>query len=320
MDENSSLKKLSLSNSNLTTEIIPYLCIWLINNTTLEILDISHYPFSLNEIDLLAESIKKNRNLKELTLYNDEINDAGAKCLFSALSIHPTITSINFSLNRLSHIGIKYFADNLETNKTWKSVNFWGNKGVEDLGAQHISQSLTKNSTLTSLNLSTTSITDNGANYFSSALTKNQTLTMLNLNNNHLKQNSVNNFVSVFTHNFSLTDLCIRYNHHNIEENTIDLLNNFLTRNECYRLFMVVSAIIYASDDPENVFSTLPKELLPLIFKFSISLESEKKIQNKNPQFNLHGFFEKSQSTIYAIKNQNKNIPSSSIAEFKQSI
>ena len=81
--------------------------------------------------------------------------------------------------------GIKQVSDSLCNNETLEQLELYNVTGITDEDMTHLSTMLATNTTLKELWLSNCNITDNGVRYICEGLTKNQTLTTLNIGGNH---------------------------------------------------------------------------------------------------------------------------------------
>ena len=77
--------------------------------------------------------------------------------------------------------GIKQVCDSLCDNKTLEQLVLWHVTGITDEDMTHLSNMLERNITLKELRLYNCNITDNGVQCICEGLTKNQTLTKLNI-------------------------------------------------------------------------------------------------------------------------------------------
>ena len=80
--------------------------------------------------------------------------------------------------------GIKQVSDSLFNNKTLEQLELSYVTGITDEDMPHLSTMLSSNTTLKVLHLYNCNITDNGVRYICEGLTKNQTLTTLDIGSN----------------------------------------------------------------------------------------------------------------------------------------
>ena len=110
-----------------------------------------------------------------------------SKCvliLSEILKTNKTIKILELSSSSLTG-GIKQVSDSLFNNKTLEKLWLSDVTGITDEDITHLSTMLSSNTTLKELYLSNCNITDNGVRYICEGLTKNQTLTSLNIGRNH---------------------------------------------------------------------------------------------------------------------------------------
>ena len=81
--------------------------------------------------------------------------------------------------------GIKQVSDSLYNNKTLRELLLSNVTDITDEDMTHLSTMLSSNTTLKELYLYNCNITDKGVQYICEGLTKNQTLTELNIGGNH---------------------------------------------------------------------------------------------------------------------------------------
>ena len=105
-------------------------------------------------VSILSEILKTNKTIKKLVLYS-------------------SLTG-----------GIKQVSDSLFNNKTLEQLWLSLITDITDEDITHLSTMLSSNTTLKVLELSYCNITNNGVRYICEGLTKNQTLTMLDIGGN----------------------------------------------------------------------------------------------------------------------------------------
>ena len=110
-----------------------------------------------------------------------------SKCvstLSEILKTNKTIRTLQLYFSSLTG-GIKQVSDSLCNNETLEELVLWDVTGITDEDMTHLSTMLATNTTLKELRLTKCNITDNGVRYICEGLTKNQTLTLLNIGSNH---------------------------------------------------------------------------------------------------------------------------------------
>ena len=107
-------------------------------------------------VSILSEILKTNKTIKTLWLYSSSLTG-----------------------------GIKQVSDSLCNNETLEQLVLSDVTDITDEDMTHLSTILATNTTLKELRLINCNITDNGVRYICEGLTKNQTLTKLNIGGNH---------------------------------------------------------------------------------------------------------------------------------------
>lgn len=133
----------------------------------------------------LAEVIKFNTTIREVSLANTVLNPQGCALLADALIMNRTLNSLNLEKNRVGADGARYLAGALRANGSLRTLSLDGNH-IGDAGAMSISSALAADggSRLGRLSLANTGITEEGAAALGDALVGNlwmKTLVMAKL-------------------------------------------------------------------------------------------------------------------------------------------
>lgn len=132
----------------------------------------------------LAEVIKFNTTIREVSLANTVLNSQGCALLADALIMNRTLTSLNLEKNRVGAAGAHFLGAALRANETLKKLFLDGND-IGDAGVLSLSAALSVEdggSRLEWLSLANTGITEAGAAGLGDALMGNvwmQGLTMM---------------------------------------------------------------------------------------------------------------------------------------------
>ena len=133
-----------------------------------------------------------------------------SKCvsiLSEILKTNKTIKRLRLSSSSLTG-GIKQVSDSLFNNKTLEQLVLSNVTDITDEDITHLSTMLSSNTTLKELYLYNCNITDNGVRYICEGLTKNQTLTTLDIRGNHkITSVSTSTIVDLIRTTTSLTRL-----------------------------------------------------------------------------------------------------------------
>ena len=122
--------------------------------------------------------------MRRLDIYNTSLDSKCVSILSEILKTNKTIKTLELHSSSLTG-GIKQVSDSLFNNKTLKQLWLSLVTGITDEDITHLSTMLASNTTLKELELYNCNITDNGVQYICEGLTKNQTLTKLNIGGNH---------------------------------------------------------------------------------------------------------------------------------------
>ena len=173
-------------------------------------------------------------NLNKCTVWSLDIwhTSLDSKCV----SILSEILKTNKTINRLwldsSSLtgGIKQVSDSLCNNETLEELVLSHVTGITDEDMTHLSTILATNTTLKVLWLSNCNITDNGVRYICEGLTKNQTLTKLNIGRNpQITSVSTSTIVDLIQTTTSLTTLRLYYT--SLNNDDIKTICTSLTKN-----------------------------------------------------------------------------------------
>lgn len=191
-------------------------------------LDFSKNDLSSEDIQVLADALKTNTTLINLSLNDNLIREEGVKTLAAALEQNSTLKQLNLSKCRantivetlkknhiLTHLDLSYTGidvQNLSTvlpcNEGLTELNLSGNE-INGSTLKTLSVALQKNHTLTSLGLSDSQITDNDNDMpgLIQLLTKIPNLKKLDLSNNKITQKGIQSFATLLEINQSLTSI-----------------------------------------------------------------------------------------------------------------
>ena len=204
-----------------------------IKNTTLEKINLQAVEFDEEEQKIIAEILKKNRTLKKIFLNQIseksvleslktnttlkkialKLSEIEVSLLCEALIENKSLESLNLSNGDFREKDLIEICKNLENNKSLKSLNFCENKIKDNKNFSIICDSLKKNTTITSLNLSWMNLKELNAKYISELLYQNTTLKKLNLNGNKLADEGTKIVCQSLFKNFSLHTLLLSYNY-----------------------------------------------------------------------------------------------------------
>ena len=119
-----------------------------------------------------------------LDIVNTSLDSKCVSILSEILKTNKTIKRVLLQFSSLTG-GIKQVSDSLFNNKTLQELVLYNITCITDEDMTHLSTMLSSNTTLKELHLYNCNITDNGLRYICEGLTKNQTLSTLNIRDNH---------------------------------------------------------------------------------------------------------------------------------------
>ena len=177
--------------------------------------DWAYFKFSSQDAISIANGLKYSSSLVHFGLTKSYLKCYHIKLILSSLFDHPSITSLNFSHNKISNQGFKYFGKLLSFfNCRLISIDLSNNLiGFE--GALLFSLGLEKNTSLKYLNLRLNKLGDDGSEHIFRYLMKNNTLCSLNLSSNLLSEISCKTLAETIAFNTRLNFLDLSCNNFN---------------------------------------------------------------------------------------------------------
>ena len=174
--------------------------------------DWAYFTFSSQEAISIAKGLKYSSSLLHFGLTKSYLKCCHIKLILASLSDHPSITSLDFSHNKISDLSFNYFGKLLSfVNCRLISIDLSNNIiGFE--GALLFSLGLEKNSTLKYLNLRLNKLGDDGSEHLFRCLMKNNTLCTLNLSSNLLSEISCKILAETIAFNTRLISLDLSCN------------------------------------------------------------------------------------------------------------
>ena len=122
--------------------------------------------------------------VSKLYIDNTSLDSKCVSILSEILKSNRTVKTLWLHLSSFTS-GIKLVSDGLIFNTTLEELVLLNVSGTTDEDMPYLSHMLTRNTSLKELDLHNCNITDNSVRYICEGLTKNQTVTMLNISCNH---------------------------------------------------------------------------------------------------------------------------------------
>ena len=154
------------------------------SNQVLHTLDLTANGLELYTCRRFAHLIASNESaLKHLTLNQNSLRDEGVAMIAAGVGQNETLKSLSLAETLITEVSCSVIVASLRTNRTLERLNL-GDNQVKDEGCKTLAVALQYNSTLTSLNLHGNKLRDGGVVALAEALKSNTTLERINLAKN----------------------------------------------------------------------------------------------------------------------------------------
>jgi len=164
----------------------------------------------MSKLDDAIRQLRDN-SITSLSLYNNNIRDAGARDLAEVLKLNASLTSLDLVYNQIGDDGARDIAEALKLNASLTYLDLHNNN-IGDAGARDIAEALKLNASLTYLDLHNNNIGEAGARDIAEALKLNASLTSLDLTINNIGEAGARDLAEALKLNASLTSLDLVYN------------------------------------------------------------------------------------------------------------
>nr|XP_033791353.1 dynein regulatory complex subunit 5 [Geotrypetes seraphini]XP_033791354.1 dynein regulatory complex subunit 5 [Geotrypetes seraphini] len=144
------------------------------------------FEFTYPDCISLAKAIKFCKTLKVFKLCRSKVDDVKVRVLLSSMLDHPSMVHLDLSHNLIHDRGARAVGKVMNRSKL-ETVILCNNR-IHASGAQVIARALTKNTTLTTLNLRLNRLGDEGGQAICQALLHNSTLVNVHLGSNELSE------------------------------------------------------------------------------------------------------------------------------------
>ena len=184
---NTSLEMLGLRNNQLGPTTVAILQA-LKNNTRLIVLDLSSSIMNRQAAENLADVIKSNSNIRNLTLSHNDLK-LSALVILKALTKLSRLHLLNLNGNNMTGQIVKDLANVIKSNPNLEILNLGNNKLGQS--ANVILQALTETCMVKALSLSSNSLTGQVSEDLANAIKSNSSLTQLHLSDNDLRSSVI---------------------------------------------------------------------------------------------------------------------------------
>ena len=169
------------------------------NNVIIQSLNLSGNHFKDEDAERIGKILYDNKTLQELDFSNNEISTSGAIAISEYLQNSDTCKCLKLSWN--SHF--------IDTDCTIVSFS---QKNIKDIDVRILAKLLSKNETVTKLNLSRNRITGNGAESISKCIESNKSLKEIDISGNKIADIGLGKIVVALQTNQTLQNLNISHN------------------------------------------------------------------------------------------------------------
>ena len=181
-----------------------------LENTTIQDLNVSRNSIGEGGTTTLAEKLKKNRTLQQLNVCDNSIGVEGATALAEMLKENRTLQQLDVGDNSIGVEGATALAEMLKENRTLQQLSVIGNS-IGDRGATALAKMLKKNGTLQQLNVSCNLIGEGGATALAKML-KNRILQQLDVSSNSIGEGGATALAKMLKENRILQQLDVSSN------------------------------------------------------------------------------------------------------------
>ncbi|XP_004364948.1 hypothetical protein CAOG_00077 [Capsaspora owczarzaki ATCC 30864] len=161
--------------------------------------------------ETIAEALKENQKVVKLILGENRIGHVGTLAIAEAIRVNTTLTQLSLNANHTGDLGARAIAEALVVNKFLQKL-FLGDNQIGDAGTRAIAEALKVNKTLTSLSLERNQIGNDGAQSLAEALRVNTTVTRLDLEQNQIGDAGARALAEALKENTTLTLLELNHN------------------------------------------------------------------------------------------------------------
>jgi len=133
----------------------------------------------------LAQALADNKNVTEVHLDSNAVDDAGAEALAGLLTVKDTkLTAVNLTGNKVGDRGVAAFAKALGSGNAGVRDLYFGKNAVGDAGAVAIADLVKSKETVVHVYLNDNKVGDAGVTALAQALSSNDSVTEVDLSNN----------------------------------------------------------------------------------------------------------------------------------------
>ena len=207
----STLKRLRISNNNITEQAADDIANVLASNIQLEVFDISGNCVKTPGVIKIAKSLQQITTLQQLYINNNNISDEAADDIVAVIYSNTRLKELNIGKNSLQLTGAIKIAKVLQYMFTLKVLCI-NNNNISDKAAGNIAAVIYNNTQLQDLNISENNLQSTGAIKIAKALQNISTLVKLRINDNHITDEAADDIAAALSHNTQLQELDVSNN------------------------------------------------------------------------------------------------------------
>ena len=207
----SNLKKLCISNNNITDEAVGDIAAALSSNNQIEQFNISWNYIKTPGIIKIAKSLQQTSALQHIYINNNNITNEAADDIAAALHCNTQLKELNLNNNWLQAAGIKTIAKALQTITTIKKLSI-ANNNITDEAEGDIVSALSSNIKIELLDISKNYIEIQGIIKIAKALQQVSTLQQLDISSNYITDEAADDIATVIHNNTHLKELNVSKN------------------------------------------------------------------------------------------------------------
>jgi hypothetical protein len=211
MKENTSLRKIDLSNCKMDDEGCLILAPALTKLTIVNRLDLDNNKIGDQGLEDLSKAFPEMKSLTTLYLSNNKIGDKGMEKFSHALPEMKALNRLDLDNNKIGDHGIEHLANALPHSKALNRLDLDLNK-IGPRGMKYLASALSLVKTLKVLDLDHNQIGDQGIGYLCNALPSMKALKWLRLSHNQIGDDSIPSITNALANGIAVDYLSLNNN------------------------------------------------------------------------------------------------------------
>ena len=200
------VKKLNLSNNNITGEAVDDIAMVISCNTSLQEIDVSGNHLQTRGAIKITKALGKISALEKLNLSNNNITGEAADYIAAAIFSNTKLEEFNISENNLLTAGVRKIMKALQGINTLRKLCL-SNNNITGEVANDIAAVISCNTSLRHIDISCNNLQTSGVINIAKALRKNCALEKLNVSNSNITGEAADDIAAVISCNTSLQEI-----------------------------------------------------------------------------------------------------------------